>query len=78
MSKKAGREFRAFVPEDLVKRVRQEIVREKFVTPYMLAERYSITISLARRVLKRLREEGVLELYEPSRRASIYVVKASK
>jgi small subunit ribosomal protein S25e len=70
-----GREYTAFVPEQLYRRIMREIRREKFITPYMLAEKYNMTISLARQVLRRLEREGVVELYSPNRRAPIYVVK---
>ena len=75
MSERAGREFTAFVPENVVKRIAREVQREKFVTPYMIAERYSMTISLAKQVLRRLEREGVVELYAKNRRAPIYVPK---
>jgi len=77
MSERA-REFTAFVPENVYKRIARDIRREKFVTPYMIAERYSMTISLAKQVLRRLEKEGVVELYSPSRRAPLYIVKARK
>jgi small subunit ribosomal protein S25e len=78
VSERAGKEFTAFVPENLMKRIKREIVREKFVTPYMLAEKYNMTMSLAKKVLRRLEQEGIVELYARSRRAPIYVIKASK
>ncbi len=78
MAERAGREYTAFVPEDLYKRIVREIRREKYLTPYILAEKYSMTLSLAKRVLRRLEAEGLVELYSPNRRASIYLVKAKK
>lgn len=78
MAERAGREYTAFVPEDLYKRIVREIRREKYLTPYILAEKYSMTLSLAKRVLRKLETEGLVELYSPNRRASIYLVKAKK
>jgi len=75
VAERSGREFTAFVPENVVKRIARDIAREKFVTPYMIAERYSMTISLAKQVLRRLEREGVVELYARNRRAPIYVPK---
>lgn len=75
MSEKPAREHTAYVPEGLYKRIAREIKREKYVTPSMLADKYSMTISLAKKVLRRLEREGVLELYAPNRRAPIYLVK---
>jgi len=68
------REFTAFVPDNVYKRIARDIRREKFVTPYMLAERYSMTLSLAKQVLRRLEAEGLVKLYSPSRRAPLYIV----
>ncbi len=73
MSERA-REHTAFVPERLYKRISRDVTREKFVTPYMIAEKYSMTISLAKQVLKRLENEGIVKLYAPNRRAPLYMV----
>ncbi len=68
-----GREYTVVLPEQLYKRIAREIQREPFVTPYMLAEKYNMTVSLAKRVLRRLEAEGLVKLYAKSRRAPIYV-----
>jgi small subunit ribosomal protein S25e len=73
-----AREFTAFVPENVYKRIARDIRREKFVTPYMIAERYSMTLSLAKQVLRRLEKEGVVKLYSASRRAPLYIVVSGK
>jgi len=65
------------VPEGLYQRIKREVAREKFITPYMLAERYNMTITLAKRVLRRLVKEGVLRVYAYNRRAPIYVPAGS-
>ncbi len=67
------REYTAFVPEKLYQRIRRAIVHEKYVTPYQLAEKYNMTISLAKKVLRRLEKEGVVKLYAYNRRAAIYL-----
>lgn len=72
-----SREYTAFVPENVYKRIARDIRREKFLTPYMLAERYSMTLSLAKQVLRRLEKEGLVKLYAPNRRAPLYVVVSS-
>ncbi|HIQ56104.1 MAG TPA: 30S ribosomal protein S25e [Pyrodictium sp.] len=72
MSEKA-REHTAFIPDYLYRRIRRDIVKEKYVTPYLLAEKYNTTISLAKQVLRRLEREGVVRLYAHNRRAPIYV-----
>ncbi len=77
MSEKT-REIVAFVPEDVYNRVKREIVREEFTTPYRVAEKYNMTISLARKVLSRLEREGIVKLYAKNRRTPIYLVVAKK
>lgn len=74
MSERA-REFTVFIPEGLYKRIAREVVNEKYVTPYLLAEKYNMTISLAKRVIRRLVKEGILIEYAHNRRAPIYVPK---
>ena len=61
------------VPESLYKRIARDVQREKLVTPYMLAEKYNMTVSLAKKVLRRLESEGYVKLYARNRRAPIYV-----
>jgi len=73
-----SRDYVAFIPEELVKRITKEITREKFVTPYMLAERYNMTVSLARKLLRRLEKEGLVKLHAPSRRAPIYIITSNQ
>lgn len=67
------REFTAFVPERVYQRIKRAIVHEKYITPYQLAEKYNMTISLAKKVLRRLEKEGVVKLYAYNRRAAIYL-----
>jgi small subunit ribosomal protein S25e len=73
-----AREYTAFVPENIYKRIARDIRREKYVTPFMIAEKYSMTLSLAKQVLRRLEKEGLVKLYSPSRRAPLYIVTAAK
>lgn len=61
------------IPEGFYQRIKREIVKEKFITPYMMAEKYNMTVSLAKKVLRRLVREGVLKVYVYNRRAPIYV-----
>ena len=72
MSEK-GREYTVVIPESLYRRIAREVAKERVITPYMLAERYNMTVSLAKKVLKRLEAEGVVKLYAKNRRAPIYV-----
>ena len=63
------------VPEELLNRARRDLVKEAYLTPFKVAQRYNITISTARKVLKMLEEEGVLVLFTPNRRSPVFVPK---
>ena len=73
MSYMSERQYRAFIPENLYRRIAREVLREKFITPTMLASKYGITVTLAKQVLRRLAREGLLVEYMHNRRAPIYV-----
>lgn len=60
---------------DLIEKARRDVVKEKYLTPFRVAQKYSIKVSAARRLLKILADEGVITLYSGSRRTPIYVPK---
>ncbi len=61
--------------EELVDRVRRDVRRGQYsyLTPYLVSERYSISMSTAKKILKELVDNGVVELFSPGRRSPIYV-----
>lgn len=63
------------LPAGLLERARRELARGKFHTPYRVAQRYNVSISVARRILNILEKEGVLVRYSGTRRTPIYVPK---
>ncbi len=54
-------------------RVAAEVSKMPYVTPYLLASKYGIKISAARRILKQLVDQGVLSVYDYNRRVPIFV-----
>jgi len=60
---------------DLIEKARVELVKEKFLTPFRVAQKYGIKISTARRLLKILVEEGLLTLLTGNRRTRVYVAR---
>ncbi len=60
---------------DLIERAKKDIVKEKYLTPFRVAQKYNIKVSAARRLLKILADEGTIILYSSSRRTPIYVPK---
>jgi len=61
------------VPMELLERARRDAFKESYLTPFKVAQRYNVTISTARKVLKMLADEGVIVLFTPNRRAPVYV-----
>ncbi len=59
----------------LVERAKRELAREKWLTPHKVAQRYGITVSLARKLLRELEEQGVIVLFSRNRRAPVYLPK---
>lgn len=56
-----------------INEVMREVVKTSYVTPYQLASKSGIKISVARKVLKELEEKGLLKLIDKNRRIAIYV-----
>ena len=69
---KKGKEFKAYIPENIEKKILREIKKEKFITPFMLSEKYDISISLARKLLRELYRKGLIRLIAKTRRVAIY------
>ncbi len=67
--------YEAHAPKELVDRVRRDIRRRQFdyLTPYLLSEKYTVTISTAKKILRELLEEGAIELFSAGRRSPVYV-----
>ncbi len=76
-AEKKGREFKAYIPEGLKNRIAREIVKEKYVTPYTLSEKYNISVSLARHLLRELERKNIVKLVAKTRRAPVYVPSTS-
>lgn len=51
----------------------KEIRKMKYVTPYIVASRFGIKMSRAKKVLRSLAEQGLLEAYDMNHRVPIYV-----
>jgi small subunit ribosomal protein S25e len=63
------------ITPSLLEQARRELVREKWITPYKVASRYGIKVSLAKRLLRKLEEEGLIVLFSKNRRSPVYVPK---
>jgi small subunit ribosomal protein S25e len=61
------------ISNEMVKRVQDEIKREKIITPYELANKANITISVAKRILKELNSQGLIKESFKNRRTAVYI-----
>ena len=70
-------EYGVVITSDLDKELRKFILRQKYITPYLVSRKGEIKVSEARRYLKRLREEGMLKLVIKNRELEVYQPTAS-
>ncbi|MGC9210360.1 MAG: 30S ribosomal protein S25e [Acidilobus sp.] len=63
------------VTPDLVNRARREVAKMKYVTPYRLANAFGIKMSVARKLLRELIKQGVLEPRIKNRRLTVATPK---
>lgn len=61
------------IDDETKKRVLDEIKKENIVTPYTLATKAGISISVAKKILKELENQNIVKLYSRDRRTEIYV-----
>ncbi len=61
------------VPVELVERAKKELVRDRYLTPFRVAQRYNVTLSTARKLLRILEEEGLVVLFTRNRRSPLYL-----
>ncbi|RLE78220.1 MAG: 30S ribosomal protein S25e [Thermoprotei archaeon] len=62
------------VPVDTIAR---EVVKMRCITPYAVATKYNIKISLAKKVLRELAQRNIIRLVDRNRRVEIYVPAAA-
>ena len=65
--------YNVAVPAELVKRAEKEFPKESYWTPFKVAQKYNMTLSSARKLLKIMEEKGVIALYTRNRRSPVYV-----
>ncbi len=70
-------EYDVSLPKELIERAKRDVKREKYLTPFKLHQKYNISLSTARKLLKALEEEGVIIKFTSNRRSPVYVPKES-
>ncbi len=66
------------LPKELLDKVRGDLRREKYLTPFKVSQRYDVSLSTAKRILKALEEEGLVLRVGGTRRSPIYVPKGKE
>ncbi len=66
------------ISEEIISSIRKEALRAKVITPYTIASKYQLRMSIAKRILKMLEKEGVVKLVSRSRRTYIYTGAQAK
>jgi len=57
--------------------IAKDVKKMRCITPYLIATKYGIKISLAKKVLRELSERNVIKLVDRNRRVDIYVPVAA-
>lgn len=65
----------ATIPQELIEKVEREVKNSKYVTPYLISEKFEVKISTAKKILRLLVEKGVIKLYSGGGRSPIYTSK---
>ncbi|BCU67228.1 hypothetical protein HS7_06650 [Sulfolobales archaeon HS-7] len=60
------------VDEGVIERVKGEISKESYITPYALANRLGISISASKHLLNDLYKRGEIKLVSKTRRVALY------
>jgi len=63
------------VPAELLKRAEREVKGMDYITPFSLAQKLSVSLSTAKKILRMLEESKAVELVSRSRRSPLYVPK---
>ncbi len=69
--------YKGFLTSKEEDELKKYILKQRYITPSMLARRGEVRISIARRLLRKLKEEGLLELLEKHRDVEIYAPVSS-
>jgi len=63
------------VPAELLKRAEREVKGMDYITPFSLAQKLSVSLSTAKKILRMLEESKAVELVSRSRRSPLFVPK---
>lgn len=61
------------IDEETRKRVQDELKNENVITPYVLAQKAGISISVAKKILSQMAQEGAIKLAAKNKRTAVYI-----
>ncbi len=64
------------IDEETRKKVEDELKNENVITPYVLAQKAGVSISVAKKILAQMAQEGSVKLVAKNRRTAVYVSAA--
>ncbi|MEM1626125.1 MAG: 30S ribosomal protein S25e [Sulfolobaceae archaeon] len=65
-----------YVDKETIKKVEEELKKEKIVTPYTLSTKLGVTISVSKKILEELERQGNIKLVSKNRRVALYVASS--
>ncbi|MHA1733222.1 MAG: hypothetical protein ACTSU5_14845 [Promethearchaeota archaeon] len=66
-----------FVPDALQEELKEKLPKQRVITPQELARRHGITVSAAKKLLRKFEELGVVKFHSGSRRLKVYTGAAA-
>jgi ribosomal protein S25 len=63
----------AFIPSNLEKEIKKEIMELKTITPTILSMKYDVRVSTAKKLLEKYKEEGLLILKRSTPKFKVYI-----
>ncbi len=79
MSESGGRvRIDVLVPRDVLEKLRRDLRRESYLTPFKVSQRYDVNVTIAKKMLKILEAEGLIVRVGGTRRTPIYVPKGKE
>lgn len=64
------------IDKDTINKVQEELKKEKIITPYVLASKINVTISVAKKILEELERQGMISQVVKNRRTAVYVTSS--
>ena len=64
------------IDKETIAKVQEELKKEKIVTPYTLASKIGVTMSVAKKILEELQKQGMISQAAKNRRTVVYVTSS--